>query len=126
MQRQRRRDTSAERAIRSLLHGRGLRFRVDYPLLELRRRADIVFLRERIAVMVDGCFWHKCPEHGTWPKQNAAWWRDKIEANQRRDRDTDRRLAEAGWAVVRVWEHERPEAAAERVIAEVQARRTEP
>ena len=123
MQRQRRRDTAAEVAIRSRLHARGFRFRVDHPFPGFRRRADIAFPRERVAVMVDGCFWHGCPEHGTWPKENAAWWREKIEANQRRDRDTDQRLADAGWLVVRVWEHERPEAAAEVVAAAVLSRR---
>jgi DNA mismatch endonuclease (patch repair protein) len=75
--------------------------------------------------MVDGCFWHGCPEHGTWPKQNGEWWREKIEANQRRDRDTDRRLEEAGWAVVRVWEHEGTESASARIERIVRRRRSE-
>lgn len=117
MHRQRQRDTAAERALRSELHRRGLRFRVDYPLPGLRRRADIAFPRQRIAVMVDGCFWHGCPQHGTWPKENAGWWRGKIEANVIRDRDTDRRLAEAGWAVIRVWEHEDPKTAGDTIAA---------
>jgi DNA mismatch endonuclease (patch repair protein) len=81
----------------------------------LRRRGDIVFTRARVAVFVDGCFWHGCAEHGTWPKQNAEWWRAKITANRNRDRDTDRRLRDAGWAVIRVWEHEAAPTAADRV-----------
>lgn len=71
-----------------------------------RRRADIVFTRQRLAVFVDGCYWHGCPEHATSPVNNAAWWRAKLDANVARDRDTDLRLANEGWMVVRVWEHE--------------------
>jgi DNA mismatch endonuclease, patch repair protein len=112
---QRQRDTKGELELRSLLHRRGLRFRVHALLPGLRRRSDIVFTRARVAVFVDGCFWHGCPEHGSWPKQNANWWREKIEANQRRDRDTDARLNAAGWTVVRVWEHDDPTQAAERI-----------
>ena len=111
--RQRTRDTAPELALRRLLHARGLRYRVDMaPLPGLRRRADIVFTRARLAVFVDGCFWHRCPQHGTSPKSNTDWWRDKLDRNVRRDRDTDRALAEAGWQVLRVWEHEPPETAA--------------
>jgi DNA mismatch endonuclease, patch repair protein len=105
MQATRRRDTPGEVALRSVLHGLGFRFRVDMQLPETRRRADIVFTRQRIAVFVDGCFWHGCPEHGTWPKTNATWWRQKIETNRRRDRDTDHRLSAAGWTVLRFWAH---------------------
>lgn len=122
MQRQRQKDTAAERALRSLLHRRGFRYRVDYLLPGLRRRADIAFPTERVAVMVDGCFWHGCPEHGTWPRENADWWREKIERNRARDRDTDARLADAGWVSVRVWEHEDPAEAAARVAAVVSER----
>lgn len=118
---QRQRDTAAEIALRSLLHGRGFRFRVHYALPNLRRRADIAFPRLRIVVFVDGCFWHGCPEHGTWPKQNADWWREKIEANRRRDADTDAKLDEQGWRVIRVWEHEATEAAAQAIVRAVQA-----
>jgi DNA mismatch endonuclease, patch repair protein len=122
MQATRQRDTPPERALRSELHRRGMRYNVQRaPLPQLRRRADIVFPRARVAVYVDGCFWHACPVHGTWPKANAAWWRAKIESNRLRDRDTDWRLKEAGWTVVRVWEHEEPEAAADRVQAAVAA-----
>jgi DNA mismatch endonuclease (patch repair protein) len=125
MKSQRQRDTAAETALRSLLHRRGLRFRVHYALPSLRRQADIAFPRLRIAVFVDGCFWHGCPEHGTWPKENADWWRAKIEGNRRRDADTDERLAAAGWLSVRVWAHEKPAHAAERVVGIVHARREE-
>jgi hypothetical protein len=82
-----------------------------------------VFTRCRVAVFVDGCFWHACPEHGTWPKANADWWREKIERNVRRDRDTDSKLEAAGWHVARVWEHEDPVAAADRVQRLLQTRR---
>jgi DNA mismatch endonuclease (patch repair protein) len=102
-----RRDTKPEIEIRRLLYARGLRYRVDQPVLEgMRRRADLVFRTARVAVFIDGCFWHGCPEHATWPKHNAEFWREKIEANRQRDRDTDRRLIEEGWSAVRVWEHQ--------------------
>lgn len=110
------RDTSAELLLRRRLHAMGLRYRVDYPVLQKpRRRADIVFTRAKLAVFVDGCFWHGCPEHGTWPKQNADFWRNKIETNMRRDRDTNERLVSQGWEVIRVWEHEEPDHAARRI-----------
>jgi DNA mismatch endonuclease, patch repair protein len=110
------RDTAAELEVRRILHERGLRYFVDRSLLAgVRRRADIVFPKARVAVMVDGCFWHGCPEHATWPAHNAEFWREKIETNRRRDRDTDRRLAQAGWTVIRVWEHEDPSVAADRI-----------
>ncbi len=118
-----RRDTAPEIALRTVLFRMGLRYRVDAkPLRELRRKADVLFTGARVAVYVDGCFWHGCPLHATWPKQNAAFWHDKIEANRRRDADTDRRLAEAGWVVVRVWEHEDAEEAAHRIAALVKGR----
>lgn len=123
MQNQRRRDTTPEMVLRRLLHAAGLRFRVDRaPLPGLRRRADLVFSRARVAVFVDGCFWHSCPDHGTMPSANQDWWRQKLQANQARDADTDRRLSEAGWAVVRVWEHEDPSEAAARVADAVRQR----
>lgn len=123
MQRTLRRDTPCELALRSALHLSGLRFSVDRPPLDnMRRRADILFRGARLAVFVDGCFWHGCPEHGTWPKTNAAWWRRKIESNGRRDRDTDRELAANGWIVVRVWAHEAPLLAARRIAAIVRRR----
>ncbi|HEX5593594.1 MAG TPA: very short patch repair endonuclease [Solirubrobacterales bacterium] len=118
-----RRDTLPERAIRSELHRRGFRFRVDRPPLPgLRSRADIVFGPARVAVYVDGCFWHSCPEHGTRPKANAAWWERKLDRNRERDRETDRVLREHGWEVVRIWEHEDPVASAERVEVTVRMR----
>jgi DNA mismatch endonuclease (patch repair protein) len=122
MRRQRRRDTAAELAVRREVWRRGLRYRVDArPLRELRRRADLVFSRARVAVYIDGCFWHRCPEHGTLPKSNHDWWREKLEANVRRDRDTDERLRAAGWSVVRVWEHEDAVGAADRIEASVRS-----
>lgn len=105
--------------MRSLLHRSGFRFRVDSKLPNSRRRGDIVFTRKRVVVFVDGCFWHGCPDHGTWPKKNGDWWRAKIGANRERDTETDRMLAELGWAVVRVWEHEVPAEAARRIVSAV-------
>jgi DNA mismatch endonuclease (patch repair protein) len=119
-----RRDTLPELALRSELHRRGLRFRVDRaPVPGLRSRADIVFGPAHVAVYVDGCFWHSCPEHGTRPKANAEWWEQKLNRNQERDAETDRTLRENGWAVVRIWEHEDPIEAADRVEAAVKSRR---
>jgi DNA mismatch endonuclease (patch repair protein) len=115
-QRQRVRDTAPELALRRELHGRGLRYRVDVPLLGARRgRADILFSRARLAVMVDGCFWHRCPEHGLDPRANGDWWRQKLDRNVERDRQTDAELTRQGWMVVRVWEHEAPADAADRI-----------
>jgi DNA mismatch endonuclease (patch repair protein) len=123
MQLQARRNTRPEKSLRSELHRAGFRFRVHVrPLPSVRREADLVFPREKVAVFVDGCFWHGCPEHASWPKANAQWWREKIETNRARDSDTDRRLSEAGWLPVRMWEHEDPAAAA-RSIGEMVRRR---
>lgn len=106
MSRQATRDTKPELAIRRELHRRGLRYRVNArPLAELARTADVVFTRSRVAVFVDGCFWHRCPVHGAIPKSNSEWWIDKFESTVARDRDTDQRLQDAGWRVIRVWEH---------------------
>lgn len=125
MSRQRSRDTGIEVALRRELHGRGMRYRLHRrPLTTVRREADIVFGPAKVAVFVDGCFWHGCPKHATWPKSNDQFWRDKIEGNQRRDRDTDQRLAEAGWIPLRIWEHETAKEAADRVQATVMARRS--
>lgn len=127
MQRQRRRDTKAEVAVRKELHRLGLRYRVERRILPaVRRTADIVFARSKVVVFVDGCFWHSCPMHATRPAANADWWTEKLAANVTRDRDTDRRLTEAGWLVVRLWEHEEPAAAAQMVARVVAARRTRP
>jgi len=107
MSRQRRRDTGPELAVRRRLHALGYRYRVDRrPLPDLRARGDLVFTRARVVVFVDGCFWHRCPQHATSPRHNGEWWRAKLDANVARDRATDRRLGEAGWRVVRIWEHE--------------------
>ncbi len=122
MKRQRRQDTGPERALRRELARLGLRYRLHLRVVPgVRRAADVVFPRARVAVFVDGCFWHGCADHGTWPKANSVWWRQKIESNRRRDADTDRRLAEAGWRVVRVWEHEPPAEAAARIAGLVRA-----
>lgn len=124
MSRQKSRDTQVELALRRALHAAGLRFRVHRrPVKGVRREADIVFGPARVAVFVDGCFWHGCPEHATWPRRNADFWRAKIEGNRVRDADTDVRLAQAGWLAVRVWEHEPPLEAAQRVRAVVEERR---
>ena len=100
-------DNPLELQVRSSLHRKGLRFRVHRRLIpRLRRTVDIVFPGARLAVFIDVCFWHGCPDHGTWPKTNAQWWQEKIETNIQRDLDTDERLRGLGWNVVRVWEHE--------------------
>lgn len=110
------RDTAPEKGLRSALHRRGLRFRLDQkPILELNRKADIVFRSAKVAVFVDGCFWHGCPIHGTQSKANAEFWKRKINQNKIRDLDTNDRLKGAGWKVVRVWEHEDPGEASQRI-----------
>lgn len=120
MSRQRTRDTAPEVALRRHLHRLGLRYYVDRaPLRGLRRKADVVFPRLRIAVYVDGCFWHSCPQHATFPRNNAQWWADKLAGNVARDRDTDRVLRDAGWTVVRIWEHTATDDAAAEVMAAV-------
>ena len=101
----------------------GFRYRVDYPVLvKPHRRADMAFTKARVAVFVDGCFWHGCPIHGSWPKRNAQFWREKIETNRKRDLDTNERLKAAGWFVIRIWEHEDPEKAARKVARIVRKR----
>lgn len=111
-----RKGTKPELLLRRELHARGLRFRVQWKVPGNRRRTiDIAFTRAKLAVYVDGCFWHGCPEHHVRPRTNSEWWSWKVERNQARDLDTDRQLAQAGWAVLRIWEHERPGKSAERV-----------
>lgn len=122
MKAQRTTDTLPEMRLRSELHRIGLRFRVHQPVPGTRRKADVMFPRAKVVALCDGCFWHACPRHGTWPKANAAWWRAKIEANRARDRSTNEVLAAAGWIVVRVWEHEDPASAARRIAAIVRTR----
>lgn len=112
-QQQRTTGTQPELQLRRELHGRGLRFRVHYKVEGMpRRRVDIAFTRRRLAVMVDGCFWHGCPQHCVTPKSNRDWWLSKLETNRVRDADTNARLKALGWSVLRVWEHTPPEAAA--------------
>lgn len=120
MQSQKRRDTGAELAIRRRLHALGYRYRVDHRLEpSLRVRGDLVFTRRKVVVFVDGCFWHGCPEHSTVPKTNAAWWREKIAANQARDERNTLALEALGWTVIRVWEHVPVDMAVDRVRAAV-------
>ncbi|NEA30116.1 very short patch repair endonuclease [Streptomyces sp. SID13031] len=120
MQANRSRDSKPELRLRSILHRRGLRFRVCCrPLAGVRRTADLVFTKARVAVFVDGCFWHKCPVHYRAPNTNVDYWAPKVERNVARDAEIDRLLADAGWTVVRAWEHEDPEVAAGIVEAAV-------
>ena len=110
------RDTRLEIAVRSLVHARGLRYFVARrPLPGLRRTADLLFPRRRVAVFLDGCFWHRCPEHFQLPAANREYWEPKIARNVERDRETDQRLQEAGWQVLRFWEHEDSTAVADRI-----------
>jgi DNA mismatch endonuclease (patch repair protein) len=111
MQNQRRRDTAPEVLVRRQLFASGARFRVNYPVPGLRRRSiDVAFTRLRVAVFIDGCFWHECPHHGTRPRANRQWWADKLAANRDRDAATTRHLLDIGWRVLRFWEHEEPAA----------------
>jgi DNA mismatch endonuclease (patch repair protein) len=127
MSRQASRDTAQELAVRRLLYSRGLRYRVNVPVPGMARRtADIAFKGPRVAVFLDGCFWHGCPEHGTSPKANGEWWRTKLDRNIARDLETTEHLSALGWTVLRFWEHEDVEKVAERVAAEVRKRRTTP
>jgi DNA mismatch endonuclease, patch repair protein len=119
----RRRDTAPELALRDELELLGLRFERDVAVEgSSRTRADFLFGALRVAVFVDGCFWHGCPVHATWPRANATWWREKIEGNRRRDAETDRRLTDLGWASLRIWAHESPSGAAARVAAALNRR----
>jgi len=124
----RRANTSPEVQLRSELHRRGLRFRKDF-LVRMGgtwTRPDIAFTRARVAVFVDGCFWHSCPEHGTVPRTNVEYWVPKLQANVARDRRNTAFLHDEGWAVVRLWEHEDPVGAAERIdcLVKLHRRRT--
>lgn len=115
MKSQRREDTDVELRIRRKLHALGYRYRIHYRILNSRRKVDIAFTRKKIAVFTDGCFWHVCPKHGSLPKANQDWWREKLRTNVRRDQETDQLLRASGWTVVRVWEHEETMAAVERI-----------
>lgn len=110
-----RKDTEPELALRRELHRLGLRYVLDVRALP--GRPDVVFTRRRIAVFIDGCFWHRCPTHFVQPKSNSDWWTRKLAANVERDRLADERLTSLGWAVLRVWEHEDPVVAAQVVLA---------
>lgn len=124
MARQKRRDTGPEMRLRRILHRKGLRYRVDLPLEGMpRRRADVTFVRDRVVVFVDGCFWHRCPVHATAPANNGKWWERKLLGNVARDRETDARLRKAGWVVLRFWEHQDMEEAAEQVARALTERR---
>jgi DNA mismatch endonuclease, patch repair protein len=114
----RRVDTKPEMALRRALHAGGLRYRKDHVVLAgaIRVRVDVVFPRKRVAVFVDGCYWHGCPQHGRMPTRNADYWQAKIARNRDRDRRVTDALAADGWHVVRVWEHEPAAQAAARVL----------
>ena len=120
MQANRGRDTGPELALRRAIHARGLRYFVNRrPEKTIRRTADIVFPRARVAVFVDGCFWHGCPEHHTVARANAQFWADKVAKNRARDAETDELLVARGWTVLRVWEHVPVDDAAAAVVTAV-------
>lgn len=120
MSRQGSRDTAPEVAVRKLLHASGMRYRVNVPVPGMPRRTiDIAFPKVKIAVFLDGCFWHGCPEHATHPRVNAEWWRAKLDKNTARDLETTEHLAAEGWTVLRFWEHEVPDDVASAVRATV-------
>ncbi|WP_411076910.1 very short patch repair endonuclease [Streptomyces sp. cmx-10-25] len=125
MSRQSSRDTAQELAVRRLLHASGLRYRVNVPVPGMPRRTiDIAFGPTKVAVFLDGCFWHGCPQHATQPKSNAEWWRTKLDKNIARDRETTKHLEAAGWTVLRFWEHEAPDSVAHTVaIAKSEAQK---
>lgn len=124
MRSNRSRDTKPELALRRAVFAIGLRYRVAYrPLKGVRRSADLAFTKVKVAVFLDGCFWHGCAEHHSKPKANAEYWATKIEVNRARDRDTDRLFAEQGWTTVRIWEHEDLAEAAQLVARVVADRR---
>lgn len=112
----RNRDTGPEIALRRELHRRGCRFRLHRRIPPARTYADIVFPRQRLAVFVDGCFWHQCPQHFRPSVKNSDYWSAKIDRNVARDRLNDRLMQEGGWTVIRIWEHEPVDEAADRII----------
>ncbi|MEQ8143631.1 very short patch repair endonuclease [Streptomyces sp. OP7] len=124
MQAIRSRDTKPEIMIRRLVHAAGLRYRVAArPLPDLRRTADMVFRPAKVAVFIDGCYWHGCPEHYVPPKTNSGYWSEKVIRNVKRDRETDEKLTDAGWLVLRFWEHEPSDACAHKITLTVLQRR---
>lgn len=125
MSRQRRRDTDPELLLRHALFALGLRYRVEYPVPSRPRcTIDVAFPRAKVAVFVDGCFWHRCPTHQTHPKTNGEWWKRKLEANVERDRRVDAALVEQGWCSVRIWEHTTTESAVDQVLAALECVRS--
>lgn len=126
MSRHPRRDSQPELAVRRLLHKAGVRYRIQVRVPGMRRRTiDIAFPRWKLAVFVDGCFWHGCPTHRSYPVANTDFWRKKIDGNVSRDAETTRHLAATGWVVVRVWEHEAAAAAAAQVLLMLELRKAE-
>jgi len=122
MQGNKARDTAPELAVRRLLHSMGLRYRVNKrPIPTLRRTADILFTRAKLAVFIDGCYWHGCPEDYTAPKANASFWKEKVERNRERDAETNAVLAEHGWKVMRFWTHESPDSVATEIAAALES-----
>lgn len=122
----RRKDTKPELALRSALHKMGYRFRKDHPIRAGNGRLirpDIAFTKRRVAIFVDGCFWHCCPTHGRQPASNASYWSPKLEGNVKRDREQTEALQSAGWTVIRLWEHDDPSEAANKVAKLVAGRR---
>ena len=123
MRQQRRRDTAPELLVRRELFACGLRYRIHYPVPGLQRRTiDVAFPKRKLAVFIDGCFWHGCPDHGTSPRANYEWWTSKIDGNRARDLQTTEALESAGWSVLRFWEHEDFRDVGRRITAEVTAR----
>lgn len=121
-----RKDNEVELSVRRLLHAAGFRYRVHYPVPGMPRRTiDIAFPRAKVAVFIDGCFWHGCPEHGTKPGSNSEWWSTKLTTNAMRDEDTSRWLGARGWLVLRAWEHQCPEVVVTRVLGALQNRPSE-
>ena len=116
MQGNRSRDTKPELAVRRIVHARGLRYRVNRrPIPGVPRTADLVFSRAKVAVFIDGCFWHGCPDHHRAPRANAGYWTDKIARNRSRDSETSKLLSGVGWTVLRFWSHEDPSAVADQI-----------
>ena len=125
MSRQARRDTTPEVAVRKLLHASGYRYRLHERVPHMPRRTiDIAFTKAKVAVFLDGCFWHGCPEHATRPKVNAEWWQQKLDRNMARDAETTDHLKAAGWTVLRFWEHQPPAQVAKLVAKAVDRERT--
>jgi DNA mismatch endonuclease, patch repair protein len=112
-------DTAPELKLQVLLLELNIEFETNaFPIAGFKRKADILLRDKKIAIFIDGCFWHGCPIHGTWPKQNAEFWKEKILKNKDRDKDTNIKLAEFGWKVIRVWEHEEMKDVAQRITNE--------